>query len=113
MTDLVCSSKIRPWGDAGLVDFDELEAPDLFTYSITTMCPPNLYIGRSSSNEAIVAWPYHFYCNRCKGRIILYMPTVFSKGSRAPKRVDPSHHIECPRCEAVASEYCDFEWDRN
>lgn len=110
MTDLVNSSKIRPWGDAGFVDFDELEAPDLFTYSLTTMCPPYLYIGRSSSNDALIAWPHHFYCNGCKGRILLYMPTIFGK---FPRRTDPSHHSECPRCGAVASEYCDFEWDHN
>jgi hypothetical protein len=112
MNDLVCSSKVRPW-DPTTVDFDELEAPDLFTYSITTMCPPYLYIGRSSSNDAIVAWPYHFYCNSCEARILLYMPTVFGRGSAAHWRVDPSHHIECPRCEGIASEYCDFEWDHN
>jgi hypothetical protein len=112
MTDLVSSSKVRPW-DRKIVDFDELEAPDLFTYSLTTMCPPYLYIGRSSSNHAVVAWPYHYYCNTCKGRILLYIATIFGTGSTAPKRIDSSHHITCPRCEGVASEYCDFEWDHN
>jgi len=112
MTDLVSSSKVRPW-DRKIVDFDELEAPDLFTYSLTTMCPPYLYIGRSSSNHAVVAWPYHYYCNTCKGRILLYIATIFGTGSTAPKRIDSSHHITCPRCEVVASEYCDFEWDHN
>jgi hypothetical protein len=109
---MIDSNKAQPWGGQAIV-FDDLEAPDLFTYSITTMCPPYLYIGRSSTNDAVIAWPYHYYCNKCRGRILLYMPTIFSNGSTGPRRVDMSHQISCPRCESVASEYCDFEWDCN
>jgi hypothetical protein len=109
MSEMIIS-KAKPWSSKPIV-FDELEAPDLFTYSITTMNPPYLYIGRSSSNDAVVAWPYHYYCNRCRGRILLYMPTIFNDTN--PRRVDRSHHISCPRCGYIAAEYCDFEWDHN
>ena len=108
--ELLPATSIFPWCGTPYSSVSELEAPNLYTWSLSNMTPNIYLLGMTTDKKhQIIAWPYTYFCNDCNQAFLVFIPTIMSSDLHA--KLGPSI-LKCFICDGDLAEVSDIISDR-